>query len=50
MPHSKRLHVDTHELRALVEQAPDAYFLHHVEARFLDVNRRAYSLVLTAVK
>lgn len=41
MPHDKRLHVDAHELRGLVEQAPDAYFLHDFSGRFIDVNRRA---------
>ena len=41
MPDTKRMHVDAHELRALVEQAPDAYFLHDFEGRFIDVNRRA---------
>jgi len=40
MPHYKRQHVDANELRALVEQAPDAYFLHDFSGRFIDVNRR----------
>ena len=41
MPHNQRLHVDSHELRGLIEQAPDAYFLHDYSGRFIDVNRRA---------
>ena len=41
MPQSKREHVDAHELRTLLEQAPDAYFLHDFSGRIIDVNRRA---------
>ncbi len=39
MPQRKRQHVDCHELRALVEQAPDAYFLHDFNGHIIDVNR-----------
>ncbi len=38
MPQRKRQHVDCHELRALVEQAPDAYFLHDFNGHIIDVN------------
>ena len=41
MPDKKRMHVDAHELRALLEQAPDAYFLHDFQGQLIDVNRRA---------
>ena len=41
MPHTKRQYVDSHELRKLVELAPDAYFLHDFSGRIIDVNRRA---------
>ena len=41
MPHNKRQYVDAHELRKLVELAPDAYFLSDFDGRIIDVNRRA---------
>jgi len=41
MPERTKSYVNAHELRSLLEQAPDAYFLHNFEGQIIDANLRA---------